>query len=151
MQTLDECSGKVIIWATYIHSIEEAIAAISKEYGPESVVSLYGATPDKERRVAVDRLQKDPTCRFFVANPATGGFGITLTAADVAIFYTNSWNLEHRAQAEDRIHRIGQRRPCTYVDLVCEGTIDEKILKALRHKIDLAAAVMRDGPKEWLQ
>lgn len=152
LQTIEEIppEGKIIIWSNYVHCILEAAAALAKEHGPASVATLYGATADSARKEAVDRIQKDPATRFLVANPATGGWGLTLTAADTAVFYSNGWDLEQRAQAEDRIHRIGQTRPVTYVDLVVEGTVDERILQALRKKIDLAAEVMRDGPRPWL-
>ena len=76
--------------------------------------------------------------------------GITLTAADTVIYYSNSYNLEHRLQSEDRAHRIGQEKNVLYVDLICRGTIDSKIVKALRDKKNIAQQVMGDDWKEWL-
>ena len=67
----------------------------------------------------------------------TGGYGITLTAASNVIYYSNSYDLEKRLQSEDRAHRIGQHKPVTYVDLIAEKTVDEKIIKALRKKLIL--------------
>jgi SNF2 family DNA or RNA helicase len=87
--------------------------------------------------------------RFFVSNPHTGGRGLTLTAADTMIFYSNSYDLELRLQAEDRIHRIGQTNHCTYVDLVAPGTVDEKILDSLRKKVKISNEVLGEV-KEWL-
>ena len=80
----------------------------------------------------------------------TGGRGITLTAANLTIFYSNSYDLEIREQAEARNHRIGTDDKVTYIDLVSEGTVDEKIIYALRNKINLASSVLEEGVKEWL-
>ena len=87
---------------------------------------------------------------FFVGQPKTGGYGLTLTAATTVIYYSNSYDLEIRLQSEDRAHRISQTETVTYVDIVSPGTIDEKILKALRNKIDIAGEVLGEDAKQWL-
>tara|TARA_Y100000385_G_scaffold282354_1_gene336648 strand:+ start:7114 stop:8562 length:1449 start_codon:yes stop_codon:yes gene_type:complete len=150
MQVLEESSTKVIIWATYIQDILAILAALKNEYGDESTVAYYGAVNQDDRNTAIDRFQKDPTCRFFVGNPQTGSMGITLTAADTVVYYSNNYNLEHRLQSEDRAHRIGQDKNVLYVDLICRGTIDSKIVKALRDKKNIAQQVMGDDWKQWL-
>jgi len=96
---------------------------------------------------------QDPNSRlrFFVGNAATAGYGITLTAASTVIYYSNSFSLEHRLQSQDRCHRIGQRHPVTYIDLITEGTIDEKIVEALQSKMDLSATVLGEQAQEWLR
>jgi SNF2 family DNA or RNA helicase len=76
--------------------------------------------------------------------------GITLTAADTVVYYSNSYNLEHRLQSEDRAHRIGQDKKVVYIDIICPGTIDSKIVKALRDKKNIAQQVMGDEWKQWL-
>ena len=88
--------------------------------------------------------------RFFVGNPRTGGYGITLTEAKLVIYYSNSFDLEVRLQSEDRAHRIGQKNNVTYVDLLCPGTVDEKIVQALRDKIDIAGMVFKEDVRAWL-
>ena len=88
--------------------------------------------------------------KYFVGNTQTGGYGITLTAASNVIYYSNSYDLEKRLQSEDRAHRIGQHKPVTYVDLIAEKTVDEKIIKALRKKINIASTVMGDKVQEWI-
>ena len=88
--------------------------------------------------------------RFFVGQPKTGGYGITLTAANTMIYYSNSYDLEIRLQSEDRAHRIGQKKAVTYIDLIVEDTIDEKIVKSLREKINLAGQVLGEEQKRWL-
>lgn len=150
MDTIEETDGKIIIWANYRHDIEAICDELERRYGKSSRVSYYGDTRDADRQYAVSAFQHNPGVRFFVGNPSTGGYGITLTAASTTIYYSNSHSLEHRLQSEDRNHRIGQHWPVTYVDLVACGTVDEKILKALRNKIRLAEAVNGDNARDWL-
>jgi SNF2 family DNA or RNA helicase len=151
MSVVEEAPDKVIIWATYRHDIEAIKMALSKEYGMASVGTYFGDTDDEERRRVVREFQ-DPNSelRFFVGNPRTGGYGLTLTAADTVIYYSNSFDLEVRLQSEDRAHRIGQTKSVTYVDLISPGTVDEKIVQALRDKIDIANAVLGEELKSWL-
>lgn len=66
------------------------------------------------------------------------------------VYYSNSYDLEIRLQSEDRAHRIGQKNNVTYIDLISPGTIDEKILAALRDKINLAGTVLREDVANWL-
>ena len=151
MQVLDEASNKVIIWATYIEDIKAILAALKTEHGDESTVAYYGAVSQDERNISIDRFQQDDTCRFFVGNPQTGSMGITLTAADTVVYYSNNFNLEHRLQSEDRAHRIGQDKTVVYVDMICRGTIDEKIVTALKNKKNIAQQVMGDEWREWVK
>jgi len=150
MDIVEETQGKVIIWATWTHDIEAITEALRRRFGPESAASYYGATPDEERRSAVRDFQnKDHPLRFFVSNK-TGAYGLTLTEAKTMIYYSNSYDLEVRLQSEDRAHRIGQTSNVTYIDLVAPKTIDEKIIKALRNKIDIASKVLGEDARSWL-
>ena len=76
---------------------------------------------------------------------------MTWIIANTVVYYSNSYDLELRVQSEDRAHRSGQTKSVTYVDLVCPGTVDEMILKALRNKINISTAVMGDGYREWIR
>jgi len=151
LDVVEEISGKVVIWATFTHSIHQIRDALAKKYGPDSVACYYGETTTDERKNIVHTFQDpDSPLRFFVGQPKTGGYGITLTAASTMIYFSNSYDLEIRLQSEDRIHRIGQGRSCTYIDFVTPKTVDEKILKALRAKIDIAGQVLGEEGKQWL-
>jgi len=150
MDVLEEVEGKVIIWAHFQYDIKTVLKAIRKEYGPGSVVDYYGLTPQDERQGNISKFQDDPRCRFFVGTPATGGYGITLTAANTVIYYSNGYDLEKRLQSEDRAHRIGQHKPVTYVDIIAEKTVDEKIVKALRDKINIASQILGEKLKSWI-
>jgi len=151
MSILEETEGKVIIWANYIYDIERIAEAIKKEYGDDSIVQYYGAIHTDERQKNIERFQDSLSpFRFFIGNPQTGGYGITLTAANTVIYYSNGYDLEKRLQSEDRAHRIGQKKSVTYIDLIAEKTIDEKIVKALRKKIDIASQIMGEELKSWI-
>ena len=115
------------------------------------MASYYGDTTDNARNDIVKQFQSpDSKLRFFVGNPATAGYGLTLTEADLVVYYANDFNLETRIQSEDRAHRIGQKNNVTYIDLITEGSIDEKIVKSLRDKIDIGAQVLGEQAREWL-
>ena len=150
MNVLEETEGKAIIWAHYQYDITSIIKEINKVYGPGSIVDYYGLTPQEERQPNIKRFQDDPKCRFIVGTPSTGGYGITLTAANTVIYYSNGYDLEKRLQSEDRAHRIGQKKSVTYVDIMADETVDEKIVKALRKKINIASEVMGEELKNWI-
>jgi len=151
MQILAETSGKAIIWANYIHDILNIEAAIKKEYGPTSYCTYYGATKAEDRqRCIYDFQNRMNDCRFFIGNTQTGGYGITLTAASTVIYYSNNYDLEKRIQSEDRAHRIGQVNPVLYIDLVSKGTVDEKIIKALRNKVNIAKEISGEELSNWI-
>jgi SNF2 family DNA or RNA helicase len=150
MDVLQEIEGKVIIWAHYQYDITEITKAISKVYGPDSIVDYYGLTPQEDRQPNIKRFQDDPKCRFIVGTPSTGGYGITLTAVNTVIYYSNGYDLEKRLQSEDRAHRIGQKKSVTYVDLMADDTVDEKIVQALRRKINIASEVLGEELKSWI-
>lgn len=148
---LDECQGKVIIFANYLANIEEINNLIRGKYGNESIVNYYGAISLLERDNAIKTFQ-DPRSpvRFFVGNTQTAGKGITLTEASNVIYYSNDYSLENRLQSEDRAHRAGQKNNVTYTDLVSAGTVDFKILQALTSKLDIASEIMKDGVSNWI-
>lgn len=152
LNLVEEVQGKAIIWATYTHDILQISKELSERFGPESVATYYGDTEQDARQEIVNDFQDvENPLRFFVGQPRTGGYGITLTAANTVIYYSNSYDLEIRLQSEDRAHRIGQTNKVTYIDLVSPNTIDEKILQALRSKIDIAGQVLKEDTKSWLR
>ena len=150
MDVLDETEGKAIIWGNWQRDIQNIVNEIEKVHGPGSVVDYYGLTPQDQRQDNIRKFQSDPKCRFLVGTPSTGGYGITLTAANTIIYYSNGYDLEKRLQSEDRAHRIGQKKNVTYVDIIAEKTVDEKIVKSLRDKINIASEVLGEDLKEWI-
>ena len=151
MDVLSEMEGKAVIWAHYRYDIEVIVEAVKKKYGDKSVVTYYGDTSTDDRQKAIKLIQ-DPesSVRFIVGTPQTGGYGITLTGASTMIYYSNGYDLEKRQQSEARIDRIGQTKNMTYIDIIAEGTVDEKIVKALRTKVNIATEVMGEELKDWI-
>ena len=113
-------------------------------------MDYFGLTPQNERQENIRKFQEDEKVRFFIGTTQTGGYGITLTSASNMIYYSNGYDLEKRQQSEDRIDRIGQKFPMTYIDIMCENTVDERIVKALKKKINIATKIMGEELKEWI-
>ena len=152
IEVIAEMQGKVITWANYRQNILEIVETLQGLFGVDAVASYFGdTTPDERERVIKQFQNPDSPLRFFVGNTQTGGYGITLTEAQNVIYYSNNFDLEKRLQSEDRAHRIGQKNNVTYVDLVAKDTVDEKIVTALRNKLDLAQEVLGDDKwEDWL-
>jgi len=151
INVLEEVEGKAIIWAHYRHDIETIVKEVKKKYGEDSILTYYGDTSTEDRQKAIEKIQDiSSPVRFLVGTPQTGGYGITLTAASTMIYYSNGYDLEKRQQSEARIDRIGQEKPMTYIDIIAEDTIDEKIVKALRQKVNIATEIMGEELKDWI-
>ena len=151
MNVLEEIEGKVVIWAHWQRDVHRIIREIVKKFGENSFVDYYGLTPMSERQSNIKKFQDpDSPVKFFIGTTQTGGYGITLTAASTMIYYSNGYDLEKRQQSEARIDRIGQEKPMTYIDIICENTVDTRIVKALRKKVDIATQIMGEELKEWI-
>jgi len=150
MNILENIEGKTIIWSHYTHDVRRIIKEIKRVYGDDSVVDYYGATDTDARSANIKKFQTDDKCRFFVGTTHTGGYGITLTAGSNMIYFSNGYDLEKRQQSEARIDRIGQTKKMTYIDIMTEDTIDERIVKALRNKVNIANKIMDEDFKEWI-
>ena len=124
---------------------------LSKKYGNNTVVTYFGDTSTDDRQKAIKKIQdKESPVRFIIGTPQTGGYGITLTGASTMIYYSNGYDLEKRMQSEARINRIGQEKPMTYIDIMAEDTIDDKIVKSLRNKVNIATEIMGEELKAWI-
>jgi len=150
-EILEEHDGKVIVWSRFRYDIQQIVSTLNEKYGEGYAAAYYGDTSDEDRNNIVKDFQNPShPLKCFVGNPATAGYGLTLTEANLVVYYANDFNLETRIQSEDRAHRIGQKNNVTYVDLITERTIDEHIVKALRAKIDISAKVLGEEVKQWL-
>jgi SNF2 family DNA or RNA helicase len=150
MDILENVHGKAVIWSHYTHDVRRIIDEIKRVYGDDSVVDYFGQTTSEERSTNIKKFQNDDNCRFFVGTTHTGGYGITLTAASTMIYFSNGYDLEKRQQSEARIDRIGQTKPMTYIDIISEDTVDDRIVKALRSKINIANQIMGEDYKDWI-
>jgi len=131
---------KVIIWARFRPELDLIAESLRKKYGKSSVVEFHGGIDKNIRANNVIKFQEGSP-RFFLSNQATGGMGITLTAATLVYYFSNSFSFEDRVQSEDRCHRKGQENKVTYVDIVVNVPADTMTLKALKAKQDTATYV----------
>lgn len=131
---------KLVIIARFIPEIR----AICKLLEKRGLRYSYITGEVKNRDEQVSQFQNDPAVVAFVGQIATAGLGITLTAASTMVFYSLDYSMSNFEQTKARIHRVGQRMPCTYLYLVARGTVDEKVLKALKNKADLARTLVDD-------
>lgn len=138
---LEDVEGKFIVWASFKEEIKQITRAL-RAAGIEAV-EYHGGVSDGERSEAIDRFQQGEA-RAFVGNPAAGGTGITLTAAETVIYYSCDFSLENRLQSEDRAHRIGTTKHVVYIDLAAVGTVDERVAAALQSKKTTALQVLDD-------
>ena len=138
-EILGDINSKVIIWARFKADLKAIEAALG-----DLAVSYHGEVSNDDREAAVYRFQNDDSIRYFIGQPQSGGIGLTLTAADYVVYYSNSFDLEIRMQSEDRCHRIGTKNNVTYIDIEARKTIDSKIIKALREKKSLADIITKD-------
>jgi hypothetical protein len=149
LSLLEEYDGKAIIWCSYDYSVRKVSAALIKRYGEGSVARFWGG--NSETREEDDkRFKTDPICRFMIATAGSGGRGRTWDVADLVVYYSSTNNLEHRDQSQERAKVMTKKNATAYVDLIAPGTVDEKIIRALRKKMDLARTITRDNYREWL-
>lgn len=134
---------KLVIFARFIAEVK-AIMELAGKVLPKELkqVAIYGDIKKEDRGGIVKQFQEDPNTVLFIGQIDTAGTGITLTAADTCVYYSKNFNYATYSQSLSRIHRIGQRNCCTYIDLEIEGTIDELISKALSRKEDMAKTVV---------
>jgi len=149
LDLLAEFEGKAVIWVSYREDVHKVSQALRKEYGPRSVAQFWGGN-EPTREEEEKRFKADPRCRWMVAPPQAGGRGRTWDNASMVVYFSNTYNLEHRLQSEERAQAVNKKDSVLYVDLVARNTVDEKIIHALRNKIDLSSKITRDNYQEWL-
>jgi SNF2 family DNA or RNA helicase len=145
LEIIESTDGQFIVWARYREEIAH-IVRVLKAKGI-SCVEYHGGIDKKHREEAIDKLQRCEV-RGFISNVASGGTGLTLTAAETVIYYSNTFEMDARLQSEDRAHRIGTTNHVRYIDIVANETIDEKIAAALQSKEEVAAFLLNDKPRK---
>ena len=140
IESAEQDGKKLVIIARFIPEIRAIGKLLTKKGIRYSQIT--GEIKDRDAQVAA--FQNDPDVTVFVGQIATAGLGITLTAASTMVFYSMDYSMSNYEQTRARIHRVGQRQPCTYIHLVAKGTVDEKVLQALRDKANLAKALVDD-------
>ena len=141
MSIAEEYPVSTIVWCRFIEEIHMVSEALRDKYGKDQVVEIYGAISEEDRDHNVQELFQKKKARFLVGNAATGGTGLNMTAAELVVYYSNSFNYVERDQSEDRAHRIGQTKSVLYIDLVMEKSVDGAILEALKNKKNVSEFV----------
>jgi SNF2 family DNA or RNA helicase len=143
---------KVIIWARFTAEIKAIHEMLAQKYGADKCLLYFGEVSDKNKEAARKEFgDPDSPSRFFIGNPAAGGIGLNLTAANVMIYYSTDYDLEKRLQSEKRFDRIGQKRSMTLVDLIAEDSLDVSVHEALANKKDMADVVTRDNLRDFME
>jgi len=140
IESAQDDGQKLVIIARFIAEIA-AIKALLDNQGIK-YAAISGETKDRAQQVSA--FQNDPATTVFVGQIATAGMGITLTAASTMVFYSLDYSMSNFEQAKARIHRVGQKENCTYIYLTARHTVDEKVLRSLRDKADLARVLIDD-------
>lgn len=140
---------KLVIFARFIPEVDAIIKTAEKLFDKTDlkVVSIQGSVKKEQRGAIIEQFQKDKNTMLIVGQIDTLGVGVTLTAADTCVYYSKTYNYATYEQSLSRIHRIGQRNICTYIDLMVDNSVDERITSALRRKEDLATKIV-DNWKE---
>jgi SNF2 family DNA or RNA helicase len=136
-----ETTKPLVVFCAYRQNVRDIAEALNKKY-PDKAVLFTGDQGSNERNEAVAKFQEGEA-DFFIATSAAAK-GLTLHKASTMIYYSNNYSLETRLQSQDRIHRIGQNKKCTYIDLVVPNSIDEAIIKRLEEKKELSSMVLDD-------
>lgn len=141
LETVDGIGEKLIVWTEYQYSTRQIANALKEAYGDTAVAQHHGQMSRQQRDDEIRKWRKSG--RVLVATTGTGGYGLNLTEASQAIFYEHQFKYAHRVQAEDRIHRIGQKRKVMYTNIMCAGSIDARILRSLADKENVAERFRR--------
>jgi len=147
----EDLDDKAIIWCHYRDSLDRLVAEAEQRFGAGCVARYYGGVDDEERQWGLKEFKNpDSQVRFFISNPQSGGYGLTMTIARITEYFANSHNLEHRLQSEDRNMRIGQTGSVLYNDYYCAGTVEERIIDCLRLKKVIGHEVMGTRITDWI-
>ncbi len=138
--------GKIIIWARFVIELFSWLDILG-----DAAVGVFGQIPMSVRVENIRRFQEDDEVKFLVANPAVAGEGLDLSCADAMMFYSCSFKLTERLQAEARCDHPERVIPVTVIDVIGNNTVDEHVIRRLRTKFDLAATFTGDELRRWIQ
>ncbi len=149
MSIVKQSTDKIIVYCKFRPEMDLITKTLREKYGHAAVVEMRGGMTNDARRSSKSRFQ-DGDAKFMVAQSRAAGRGLTLTASNTVIYFSNDFSLRVRLQSQDRVYRYGQKQNVLYIDLVAEKTIDEKLLKTLRKKKSLSDLIHGDPTLSWL-
>ena len=130
LKNIIDNNEKVVVWAIFKHDFKQ----IKKAFPETNPLAISGDETSEEKQYNKNIFHTDPSHRLLIIHPKAGGVGITITAANMVVYYSYDYSYINRSQSEDRTHRIGTIGTVTYVDLVCRSSIDETISKCVSNK-----------------
>lgn len=133
---------KAIIFCKYTHEIDDVLTLLKREYGTQSAVSMYGEDSLKERQANIESFRT--SSQFLVANKSCAGYGLNLQFCHNIVYYSNDWDYSTRIQSEDRVHRLGQAETVNIYDMVCNESLDVRIVACLQRKEMLLDSIKND-------
>lgn len=142
LDVISNLKGKIIIFCQFRDEVQAIKKMLDEEYGKNSSVIFDGSVSLKKRNENITKFEND--ARFLIANKACAGYSLNLQFCNQVIYYNNDWDYGTREQSEDRIHRLGQSKPCLYIDLICSRSVDKYILKCLRAKENLGKMFLKE-------
>ena len=143
LPTMVEEGRRILIFSQFTGMLD----LIEKELDKEKIEYQTLTGKSKDRGKLCDDFQAGKVPVFLISLRA-GGTGITLTKADTVIHYDPWWNPALESQATDRAYRIGQKNPVFVYKLICQGTIEEKILKLQQKKRALFDGILEGAPQK---
>ena len=149
LEVLNRGGGKAVVWCSYDHTMRKLTEQLVEEYGEPAIARFWGGN-ERTREAEERRFMTDPDCWCMLATPNAGGKGRTWDVADLVVYYSSTNDLELRDQSEQRVQGVDKKRQVDYVDLIAPGTVEEKILQALRKKINLASIITGSDWKSWV-
>ena len=148
---LEETGNEIIIiWARFVAELKLIHKVLTETYPEKRIELYYGGTYQEDRPGIINAFKKGKV-DIFVANQRTAGVGLNLQKSHFHYFFSNSYSLEDRVQAEDRSHRVGQECSVLYKDLIIKGTVDEKVHQVLKKKKDLLEYFRDKSLKSFLE
>ena len=138
----DYTDDKFVVFCHH-KTVREILCMDLKRFG---VATIAGGQTAAGRQAEIDRFQQDPSCRVMVAGLRAGNVGISLSAASYVVFAELDWSPSVHRQAEDRLHRIGQKNPVVCHYLIGRGTFDDIISKTVVRKTLDISGVMGEAP-----
>lgn len=142
LNVTEEYVGPTLIWCAYRPEIELVATALRERYGANQVVEIHGGVDEQERDARVQAFQSGRV-QYVVGNAATGGVGLTMSRAQVNVYYSNTFNFIHRVQSSERSTGIAKKHPVTEIDIVAIDSVDETLIEAREQKLDVSEFVRR--------
>ena len=138
-EVIDESSHKVLVFAPFRHAIQIIKDSLEKDGYTSEIID--GSVPVNKRTEIFKRFQTTSEPRVLIIQPQAASHGVTLHAANTIVWWGPITSYETYAQANARVHRSGQKNPCTVIRLK-GSSVEKKLYEALQNKQDIQGSIM---------